>query len=278
MRGMDHAKNDEKTSVLFPFVALLAVVAALSFALAYVAPELSVPIVFARVFGELWLMTILLATCRVAPRVKPESLAYALIPAAILGGLLWSEIGTESPSLFVVITVSVLSLGCLVGGYIGALLEHPSMLFVVAYVAALGDCFSVFHPHGLTANIMKDPQALAVLTLSVPVLGTKHIVPLVGIGDVAFAAVFFVGTRVTGLSERRTLLALAGALIAVVLSVEVLHLTLPAVPFMSVGIVAMHRETRSLPRAQATRILLNLLVVTVVLAGLWLVGRPMALG
>lgn len=275
---MESVQNNEKTSVVFPFAAMLVAVASLSCGLAYVAPSLSVPLAGARVFGELWLMTVLLAASSVAPRVKSESLAFALLPAAILGALLWAEIGAESPSLFVLITVSVLSLGCLVGGYIGSLLEHPSMLFVVAYVAALGDCFSVFHPHGLTANIMKDPHALAVLTLSVPVLGTTRIVPLVGIGDVAFASIFMVGARVTGLSERRTLLALAGALASVVLCVEVLHVSLPAVPFMSIAIVAMHRETRRLPRAQATRILLNLLVVTVVLAGLWLVARPMAVG
>jgi len=275
---MESAKNHGKIPEVVPFVLAVVAVASASLLLAWCAPSLHVAPAFARVFGESWLIAVVLLTAYFAPRVSAEAVSVAVLPAAVLAALLWAELGTEWLSVFALITSCVLFLGCLIGGYIGALLEHPGMLFAVAYVAALGDCFSVFHPHGLTANVLKNPHALAVLTLSVPVLGTTRIVPLVGIGDVAFAALFMVGARVTGLDPRRTLVALAAAMLLAVSSVELLRVSLPAVPFMSFAVVAAHKETRRLPPAQARRILLNLLVVTVLLGSLWLVARPPTLG
>jgi hypothetical protein len=224
----------------------------------------------ARIAAELWVAGVLLCSAWAAPPIKARGLLWALPFVAMIVLFFCTDIETRTPALLGAVTICVLMVGGLVGGYIGSLLEHPGMLMVVAYVAALGDIFSVFHPSGLTHKVMANPQALAVLTLSFPVIGTDRVVPLTGIGDVAFAAIFMVGARVTGLSVKRTILALAAAIAVVVLTVELAKTALPAVPFFSAAIVLAHPEVRTLPRGQGRRIALNLALVTLLLGGLWL--------
>jgi hypothetical protein len=207
------------------------------------------------------------------PHTRPRQLLWTLPFIAFLALLFAADVETRTPALLGAVTISVLMTGGLVGGYIGSLLEHPGMLMVVAYVAALGDVFSVLHPSGLTAKVMQNPQALAVLTLSFPVLGSDRVVPLTGIGDVAFAAIFVVGARATGLSVRRTVAALSAAILLVVLAVELGRTALPAVPFFSAAVVLAHPEARTFPPGQRRRILLNLAAVTLLFAGLWLSVR-----
>jgi hypothetical protein len=224
----------------------------------------------ARIAAELWVASVLLLSAWAAPLVPARKLTWALPFVAMLALFFFTDIETRTPALLGAVTICVLMVGGLVGGYIGSLLEHPGMLMVVAYVAALGDIFSVLHPSGLTHKVLENPQALALLTLSFPILGTERVVPLTGIGDVAFAALFVVGTRVTGLSVKRTLLALGAAIAVVVLTVELGKMALPAVPFFSAAIVLAHPQVRTLPRGQGKRIVLNLAFVTLLFGGLWL--------
>jgi hypothetical protein len=238
--------------------------------LALIASRLTVSFAFARAVAESWSIALLLACAWACPPVRPRALLWALPPACLIGGALALDISSSSPSLLLAVTWSLLTIGCLVGGYIGGLLEYPGMLMVVAYVAALGDCFSVFHAGGLTASVLANPRALALLTLSFPVLGTERVAPLVGVGDVAFVCLFAVGARRLGLDSRRTLVALLLALCCVVVAVEAGGYALPAVPFMGAAVVAAHPEVRRLPRREVPRILVNLVAITCLLGGLWL--------
>lgn len=249
-------------------LAVEAAIASLSAFLAVVSPSLSVDLELARALAISFVIATVLLTAWFAPvRGERRLLWFAALPL-VYAFLFWLELPALTPSTLFVVTLAVLSTGALVGGYIGSLLEYPGMLMVVAYVAAVADCFSMFHPHGLSAQVMAHPRALRLLTLPFPVLGTHEIGSLLGVGDVAFASLFVVGARTTGLDARRTLVALGLALSAVAVTVEVLRVPLPALPFLSAAVVLAHPEARRLPPEQTRRILLNLAVVTLVLGGL----------
>lgn len=247
----------------------IALVSLTATALALSSPHLPESLAASRWLAQLWCILVLLACARTCPPVPLQTLAFAAVPATVLGTFYVTDASVASAPMLCLVTWCVLMLGCLVGGHIGGLLEYPGMLMVVAYVAALGDCFSVFHPRGPTANVLADPRALSLLTLSFPVLGTERLAPVVGVGDVAFACVFVVGARTVGLDSRRTLVALGAAMACVVAAVEVSGWPLPAVPFMSAAVVLAHREARSIPRQRLPRVALNLAAVTGLLASLW---------
>lgn len=261
------APYESPTPRLLAVTGLLAAAGAL---VAWASPHARALAPFARPIAEIWAIAALLLTAHVAPSRGQRRLPWLLGLAAVYAGLVLLDLTQLSPLLLGVITLAVLTTGALVGAYIGGLLEYPGMLMVVAYVAAFADVFSVLHPNGLTAAVLKNPTALALLTVPFPVLGTDGVASLVGIGDVTFVALFVTGARATGLSARRTEVALALAMALVALTVEVLGVALPALPFLSAAIVIAHPEVRRLPPDQTRRIVANLAVVTAVLGGLLL--------
>lgn len=251
-------------------LAVEAAIAAFAAFLAMLAPLLEVGMPAARVVAISFVIGSVLLTAWYAPVRGERRLLWFVALVALYGFLFWLDLPALTPNTMFVVTLALLTTGALVGGYIGSLLEYPGMLMVVAYVAAIADCFSVFHPHGLTAKVLAHPRALQLLTFPFPVLGTREIGSLLGIGDVAFASVFVVGARTTGLDPRRTVLALGLALGTVAIIAETLRAPLPALPFLSASVVLAHPEARKLPPEQTRRITANLAVVTLVLGGLLL--------
>jgi hypothetical protein len=248
----------------------VAKIAAFSAFLALVAPHVPVGLEAARLIAIGFVLAAVLFTAWSAP-VRGEGRGLGFVSLIALYALLfWLDLPALTPISLFVVTLAVLTTGALVGAYIGSLLEYPGMLMVVAYVAAVADCFSVLHPHGLTAQVLARPRMLQLLTVPFPVLGSDEISSLLGIGDVAFSSLFVVGARTTGLDARRTLVALGLAFLTVATLVETLRVPLPALPFVSAAVVLAHPEARKLPRAQTRRVLANLAVVTVVLGGLLL--------
>jgi hypothetical protein len=254
-----------------------AVIAFLSALIAILSPYLSVSLALARPIAIVWVIGAVLVTAWFAPSQGERRLLWFVALAALYVLLFACKLGALTPGTMFVVTLTVLTTGALVGGYIGSLLEYPGMLLVVAYVAAIADCFSVFHPSGLTAKVLANPRALALLTIPFPVLGTHQIGSLVGIGDVVFAALFVTGARTTGLDPRRTLFALGAALAAIAVVVELVRAPLPALPFLSAAVVLVHPEARKLPVEHTRRITANLVVVTLVL-GLLLLSAKLRYG
>lgn len=246
--------------------------------LASISPWLAVPAAWARIMAQCWILGSILFVAVRARTVEASALRAALAPLGLLLTLFVLDVAVDSPQLLFAVTASLLALGALAGGYIGGLLRHPGMLLVVAYVASVGDCFSVYHPHGLTHAILQDARALSLLALSFPALGSAQTIPLVGVGDVVFACVYMVGTRATGLSPRRTFWALLAAMTGVVLVVELAQAALPALPFMSSAVVLAHPEARRLPAGDARRIAANLAFVTALLGVLFLSAQREAPG
>jgi hypothetical protein len=242
-----------------------ALIALLSAAVAYLSPHVPVTLGLARAIAIVWVIGSALATAWFAPSRGERRLLWFMALAALYALLFSLQLGALTPGTMFIVTLAVLTTGALVGGYIGSLLEYPGMLLVVAYVAAIADSFSVFHPSGLTAKVLANPRALALLTIPFPVLGTRQISSMVGIGDVVFASLFVAGARTTGLDPRRTVAAMGVALVAIAIVVELVRAPLPALPFLSAAVVLVHPEARKLPVEHTRRITANLVVVTLVL-------------
>lgn len=250
----------------------LAFVVLVLFALCLRASEWPVSRSLARALAELFMVMALVACAARVPAFEARDLRVAILPLAALGALyFWAPTDTSASTVSLV-AACVLVIGGLVGGYIGGLLEAPGMIAVVAYVATVGDVFSVFHPHGVSAHVLRDQAVLRLLTLSFPVLGTQMVSPMVGVGDVAFTALYVVATRKLGLSVPRCLLALTLGLLVTVVSVECLGVALPAVPFFSAAVVLAQKQSWRLPVADAPRIKRSLIALTLVLGALLLVA------
>jgi hypothetical protein len=258
--------RDERASSLTTLLGTTASVAAGLTLLAWSSPWFATPVWLARTVGILLAVAALLLTGWAAPSHGARRPVWLLGLAGVYALLFAIELGPLTPALLCLLTLLLLTTAGIVGGYIGSLLEFPGMLMVVSYVAALADCCSVFHPDGLTAQVLKHPNALALLTLSVPVLGTEEVQSLVGIGDVAFVSLFVAGTRVTGLPVVRTLTALGAAMAMVALCTELVQRPLPALPFLGAAVLLAHPEARRIPSEHTRRIGINLTVVTLVLS------------
>ena len=104
----------------------------------------------------------------------------------------------------VAVTGALLTAGAAIGGAVGGRIEHPGHLLVVVVLSLLVDSFSVFHTAGPTAAVVARPELIAVLALPWPRFGTSEFLPVLGVGDVVFAALYMSTARQFGLPRLRT--------------------------------------------------------------------------
>ncbi len=202
----------------------------------------AVVLAFACVSGEV------LIAARLAPALAPKALFGLAIPVAALACV--AIAGDAAPKLLAgaIVTAMLLGAGTSIGAMVGSRIDRAGHLVVVAVVSGLVDAFSVLHPSGPTAQLVQIETALSVLVLPWPIVGTDRIEPILGLGDVVFAALYVAAARKHGLSLRRTVIALALGLGATLIAVLVSGIGLPALPFLGVSIVAAHPEARRIPR------------------------------
>jgi hypothetical protein len=241
--------------------------AGLLFAVWILSPALSLPSPYlAYVASFLAVTGMTLSAAAVAPVTGWRSLAVILAATvAALGAVLWYAEGLPLAVSAVVVTFALLLAGAALGGAVGGRIEHPGHLLAVAAVSVLVDSFSVFHPSGPAAAVVARPAVIAVVALPWPVLGSRDLAPVLGVGDVVFAALYLAASRRFGLGVGRTAIAVGLGLIATMVGVMATRLPLPALVGMGIAVVAAHPRARRLPpkdRKQA-------LVVFGVLALLW---------
>jgi len=213
-----------------------------------------------------------LTASALTPRLPPRAL---LLAGAAMGALALLAVvaATLPPTLTAaLVTVTLLTLGTSAGGVVGNAIEKPGHLLVVAAVSAAVDALSVLHPRGPTAQIIQSDAAVGVLILPWPILGTTHIDPVLGVGDVAFAAIYLVAARRHGLSIRRSVLALSLALAATLVAVLVTARGIPALPFFGAAMVLAHPEARRLDPPDRKRALIGLAALAAVVAALLLLN------
>jgi hypothetical protein len=174
----------------------------------------------------------------------------------------------------VVVGTALVFIGHLVGDAIGSRIEHPGHLLPACVVAGVADVASVLLPAGPTHAVVASERALALMTLSFPVLGTRVLAPVLGIGDIVFIALLLGAARKHALSRvRMTLLAAAGVALAGVAS-AVVQSAVPALPAIGLAAVTGFRPAHRLRprdvRVAALFIAATLVVATAVVAARFL--------
>ena len=254
---------------LGPWCLRLAGSGLLVWAVSLVSPHVPLPMPwsFCVAFGAVCAQTMVVG--RVAP-FGDRRWFWGLTPFLLLGGAL---ILTLRPPLSgadaAAVTVMLLGAGSLIGAVIGGEIKHPGHLLPVAVVSSLVDVFSVLHPSGPTAHVVRSEVALNLLVLPWPFLGTPHIAPVLGVGDVAFAALYFSASRAHGLSLRRTWLALGFGCLVTLLVLLTFVQAVPALPMFGLAMLIAHPEARRLPKEERKQALLGLGIVCVLFAAVF---------
>jgi len=222
----------------------------LVFAFWVLAPALALPwpmLAYVSAFVAVAAMTLTAAAS--APVLSWKGVVVSIVAGIIaLGAVAWYGEHIHSAVEAVIVTVVLLTAGSIVGATVGGRIEHPGHLLAVVVVSVLVDTFSVFHPAGPTAAVVSRPAVIALLALPWPVFGTDVFAPVLGVGDIVFAALYFATTRRYELGMWRTALALALGLLATMVGVMVAQVPLPALVGMGVAMLVAHPKARRLPR------------------------------
>lgn len=191
---------------------------------------------------------VVLATLGVALGVPEQRTAGRVVAGA--GGVLWGA-GALAPTTggyawpALCVLAGLLILGTGLGAAIGRRIQEPAHLLFVALVSGVADTLSVVQPGGISKAIAEEPAALALLALPWPLLGTSEIAPLLGVSDVVFASLYLHAARTHGLSVPRTWLALAVAFAATAVLVVLTERTIPVLPLLGLGVVAVQPRARA---------------------------------
>jgi len=149
----------------------------------------------------------------------------------------------------IVVGLALLAGGSTLGAALGARVAHAGYLLPVAVVSALADAVSVLHPAGPSAAVATDASVAALLALPAPVPDLGW-VPILGVGDVVFTALYVSAARRHGLGVARTLGALALGFAATMIAVVQTERALPALPFLGVALVLVVPEARAIPAVE----------------------------
>lgn len=151
------------------------------------------------------------------------------------------------------VLVSLLLLGSSVGAWVGARIQHPAHLMFVALVSGIADTLSVTQPGGVSATIVEHPHALALLALPWPMLGTRDIAPLLGVGDIVFTSLYIRASRTHQLPLARTVLALALGYAITTAAVILWSRPIPVLPLLGAAMVLAQPRTRAIAPADRRR-------------------------
>ena len=238
---------------------------------AVVAPHLSISPAAGALVAFVCVCLAVLVVSVSTPVLPRRALVWLAVPIAVLAAFAVVPQIVRAPFGVTAVAASLLVGGTVAGGVIGARIEHPSHLFVAAYVSSLADLYSVFSTRGVTAQVVESERWLSILAISWPVLGTSDIEPMLGVGDVIVCAIYAVAARQLGLGMRRTTLALAGGFALVLIALLVFAMPLPALPFLGAAFVAAHPVTLRFRKGEKRTAAIGLAIATLVFAALWLV-------
>jgi len=206
-----------------------------------------------------------LAVASIAPPLGRGVIAIVALAAVALVAL-----SSQAPDAIDAAAVLALLLGAgtSLGALVGSRIQHAGHLLPVAIVGSLADLVSVMTP-GAPSHVVADtPALLSILAISWPMPGTHDLIAVLGVGDVAFVALYFAAARKHQLSRARTIAALALGLATTALVVMTTSLAIPALPFLGVAMLAAHPSARSLPPSDRRPAAIGLVLVVLALAAL----------
>lgn len=190
----------------------------------------------------------ILLVSRLAPVLHTRALWGSALAS---GGLLSLVAGARlTPESAAMATAALLWTGSLLGAALGARIDKPGHVAAVAAVSGLADLWSVYDPAGpsavLAQRLAQQPEQISAFALCFPLLGTRHIPPLIGAGDLLFAALYLAAYERHGLALRRAMLGLAAAFTAGMALLLWLERPLPLLPLMGAAVVL--ADARALAR------------------------------
>jgi hypothetical protein len=212
--------------------------------------------------------------CAIAASASvPSQRRWLLLGASCgLGALIAiARSGATGPLAAVGVLVTLSMLGSAVGALVGSRIQHPGHLLFVALVSGLADILSVTQPGGVSRAIAEQPQALALLALPWPMLGTHETPPFLGVGDVIFTSLYWSASRKHGLRLWRTALALVLGYALVTWTVIALARPIPVLPFLGVCMLLVQARSRT-PAARDRRGAWAMTALTLLIAA-WALQR-----
>jgi hypothetical protein len=214
---------------------------------------------------------LVLGSARACPARQPRDLRWLIAPISILALVALS--GARDVWHAAAVLISLLVAGSVLGTVVGVSIEHIGQLLFVAIVSSFADAASVLHPKGPSAAIVESEAALSLLALPFAFLGSSDTPPLLGVGDAVFASLYVAAGHRHGLPQRRTLLALALAFAATMITVAALEIAIPALPFLGLAMLIAHPQARRPPEPDRARGFGVIGALALALACLWLFGR-----
>ncbi len=208
-----------------------------------ISPRLAYAIAFTFVTLEL------LVAAHVAPSFSVRGAAPALLGATLLLLSVRGLPPTVGPSLCV--TLALLLGSTVLGSLIGSRIEHPGHLLAVFAISTLADLWSVYDPSGPSAKLAlqaaAEPDRLVLFALPWPMLGSAHIVAVIGAGDILFVALYAATLRRHALHALRATYAMGAGLMLGLVFLLQLERALPLLPLIGAGVMLAEPKARSLP-------------------------------
>lgn len=187
---------------------------------------------------------VLLVTSCAPSRLRP------CIAGAIAGLLLLvvsRQLRAASFTAAACVLLSLLLLGSALGTAIGLRVKQAGHLLFVAIVSGAADTWSVTQPGGISHVIAHAPVALSLLALPWPLPGTPDIVPLLGVGDVVFVALYVSATRALAMPIRLTLVAMSAGFVLTTVCVVIFERPIPVLPLLGICFVIAQPAARVVP-------------------------------
>jgi hypothetical protein len=192
--------------------------------------------------------------------------ALALAVGSVIAVVLVALTHASGAAAALTIDASLVAFAHAAGGSLGRRVADPGHLLAACIVGAAADLASVLHPAGPTHAIVESERALSLLAVSFPVPTTHAFAPVLGVGDLLFAALVLGVASAHRLSIARASACLfAGVAVAGAAS-GVLGGAVPAiVPIAAAVVVGMPAARRLGPRDRATTRVAAAIAIAVVL-------------
>lgn len=205
--------------------------------------QVAYALAFMLVAGEIVLLA------RHAVIERPQELVLILFLG--VGVLAWQRGQPVSIHGAAAVGLALLLVGTALGGALGARIEKPGHLMAVAAISTVADLWSVYDPDGISAKMAESavaaPEQIVLFALPWPLLGTPHIAPIIGAGDILFTALYVAAFERHGLALKRALLALLCAYALGLAAILVTERPVPLLPLLGAAILLSDRRTASLP-------------------------------
>lgn len=197
------------------------------------------------------------------------SLALIGVGALLLAGVYFAGFSRAIVGLQV---VGLLLVGRGLGGGIGERVAHPGHVLPASIVAATADLASVVSPEGLSNAIVADDRALSVAALAAPVLGSRSMTFVLGVGDLVMMSLVFAVALRFDVSRARVALALAVGLFAAFALSATLARPIPAL--VTIALALPLSSLRFVRVAKSDRLAAGIASAACAVVVAWLSLRP----